>query len=154
MKSVLLFGALTLVCSLLFSSCGDRPDDPRLIFRPKFISEGQKIPFLDEHNVLGVQLVEIDNPFPEAKRKRIYSLWFTLNGRGRFALHAESGDNLGTNIHLFIQGQSIGYHPIQAPIQNGVLPILLSSQLQEADARYLQQQLERTIVEVHKKGRR
>ena len=153
LKGYLLAVGLSLVCWALLSSCGGGPD-PRAMYRPKFSIESTSIPFLDEYNLLGVQLVEIDNPFPEAKRKRIYSLWFNLDGRGRFALHAETGDNLGKTIHMFIQGQSVGYHPIQAPIDNGVLPVLLSSQLQESDARFLLLQLERTIVEVHKKGRR
>jgi hypothetical protein len=98
-----------------------------------------------------VQLVEVDNPFPESARKRIYSLWFTLDGRGRYALHAETGDFLGETIHMFIAGQSVGYHPIQAPIDNGVLPILLSTHMQEADARFLHQQLQRAIAETQRK---
>ncbi len=128
-------------------SCGERRPDPHALYRPKFFREGTGVPFLDESNIVGVQLVEVDNPFPEATRKRIYGLWFTLDGRGRYALHAETGDFLGETIHMFIAGQSVGYHPIQAPLDKGDLPILLSSHMKEADARFLHQQLQRTIVE-------
>ena len=70
LKGGLLAVGLSLVCWALLSSCGDRPD-PRTLYRPKFSIEATSIPFLDEYNLLGVQLVEIDNPFPEAERKRI-----------------------------------------------------------------------------------
>ena len=143
--------SLVFVFLALIVSCGDRPNDTRALYRPKFVLEKTSIPFLDEYNLTKVQLVEIDNPFPEASRKRIYSLWFTLDGRGRFALHAETGDHIGKTIHMFINGQSIGYHPIQTPIDIGVLPILLSPHMQEADARFLQQQLERTMAKVQNK---
>ncbi|MFP6854332.1 MAG: hypothetical protein VB980_01005 [Opitutales bacterium] len=140
-----------IILSIMLVSCGDRPDDPRSTYRPKFFRENTSIPFLDEHNLVSVQLVEVDNPFPEATRKRMYSLWFYLDGRGRFALHAETGDHLGKTIHMFISGQSIGYHPIQRPLDNGILPILLPPQMQEEDARFLQEQLQRTIAKVQKK---
>ena len=142
----LLAGSLALACLIFSVSCGERRPDPHTFYRPKFFREGTGVPFLDENNIRSVQLVEVDNPFPEATRKRIYGLWFALDGRGRYALHAETGDFLGDTIHMFIAGQSIGYHPIQAPIDNGVLPILLPPHMMEADARFLHQQLERTIV--------
>ena len=147
-------GFLLLLCSVLFFSCSDLPRNPTVIYKPKFFLQDTGIPFLDEHNILDVQLVEVDNPFPEAKRKRIYSLFFNLDGRGRFALHAESGDNVGKNIHMFIHGQSVGYHPIRAPIENGVFPILLSAHLGETDARFLLQQLKRTVLQVQKERNR
>ncbi len=151
MKDGLLTGALLLACLTFFVGCGEPRPDPHLMYRPKFFREGTGIPFLDENNIHSVQLVEVDNPFPESARKRIYSLWFTLDGRGRYALHAETGDFLGETIHMFIAGQSVGYHPIQAPIDNGVLPILLSTHMQEADARFLHQQLQRAIAETQRK---
>lgn len=154
MKGQVACGSLVLLCSVLFFSCSDLARNPAAGYKPKFFLEDTGIPFLDEHNIRSVQLVEVDNPFPEATRKRIYSLFFNLDGRGRFALHAETGDNVGKNIHMFIHGQSIGYHPIQAPIDNGVFPILLSSHLSETDARFLRQQLQRTIVEVQKERNR
>jgi hypothetical protein len=147
-------GFLVLLCSVVFFSCSDLPRNPTVTYKPKFFLANTGIPFLDEHNILSVQLVEVDNPFPEAKRKRIYSLFFNLDGRGRFALHAETGDNVGKNIHMFIHGQSVGYHPIRAPIANGVFPILLSVHLGETDARFLLQQLKRTIDVVKKERNR
>ncbi len=144
-------GAILFVMLHLLVSCGRGPEDPHNYYKPKFFREGTNIPFLDEYNVMEVQLIEIDNPFPEASRKRIYSLWFKLDGRGRFALHAESGDFSGQTIHMFIHGQSVGYHPIQRAISNGVLPILLDPKIREEDARFLHQQIQRAVVTAHKK---
>lgn len=143
--------ALALIVAGLLVSCGGRFNDRHAIYRPKFIREGTKIPFLDEHNLQDVQLFEIDNPFPQADRKRIYSLWFYLDGRGRFALHAESGKYRGATIHMFINGQPTGYHPISTPISNGVLPIVLDAQIEESGARFLQQQIKRAINDTIKR---
>ena len=154
MKGHMASGFFVLFCSALFFSCSDRPRNPTIAYKPKFFLEDTGIPFLDEYNISTVQLVEVDNPFPEAERKRIYSLFFNLNGRGRFALYIETGDNVGKNIHMFIHGQAVGYHPIRGPIENGVLPILLSAHLQKPDAHYLLHQLERTIDQVQKERNR
>lgn len=153
MRKPILVLALTLAFVALLSSCGDRRSQNWTMYRPKFSIEAAKIPFLNEYNLMGVQLVEIDNPFPQAERKRIYSLWFTLDGHGRFALHAETGDNIGRTIHMYIMGQSAGYHPITRPIESGVLRIFLYPEVEESAARNLHKQLERAIVEVHKRGK-
>tara|TARA_Y100000588_G_C13520940_1_gene613551 strand:- start:27 stop:479 length:453 start_codon:yes stop_codon:yes gene_type:complete len=143
--------ALALVMACFLVSCGDRFSNRHALYRPKFIREGTKIPFLDEHNLQDVQLVEIDNPFPQADRKRIYSLWFYLDGRGRFALHAESGENRGQTIYMFINGQQYGYHPITKPISDGILPIVLDVQFEESGARVLHEQIKGAILEVQKR---
>lgn len=117
--------------------------------RPRFfLSAYPTVPVLLEFDVVGVRLGTVDNIFSAEPEDRSYALWFAFNRKASILLYKLSVKNLGKNLILGINGQQMGVHPLDHAISNGVLPVLLNSIKTEEQARYLYNELSRSIVAI------
>lgn len=146
-KAVTIFSGIVL--SAISSCRGHRVDDKQITMRPRFfIDDSPSVPVLLEFDVVGVKLGTVDNIFSPEPEDRSYALWFSLNRKASILLHTLSVKNAGKNLLLGINGQQMGVHPIDNAISNGVLPILLNSVKTEEQARYLHNELARSIATI------
>ncbi|MDE0577459.1 MAG: hypothetical protein OSB39_10975, partial [Opitutales bacterium] len=86
--------------------------------------------------------------FSAEPEDRSYALWFAFNRRASILLQTLTVKNPGKNLILGINGQQMGVHPIDHSISNGVLPVLLTSIKTEEQARFLYDELSRSIVAI------
>ena len=143
-KALSAFSVMTLA---VITSCRDkRPNVGQITMRPRFVLEDQPtVPLLLEFDVIGVNLGTVDNIFSPEPEDRSYALWFAFNRKASILLHTLSVKNSGKNLILGINGQQMGVHPLDHAISNGVLPVLLNSIKTEEQARYLYNELSRSI---------
>ena len=141
---------LSVMTLALITSCREkRPDVGQITMRPRFVLEDQPtVPVLLEFDVIGVNLGTVDNIFSPEPEDRSYALWFAFNRKASILLHTLSVKNSGKNLILGINGQQMGVHPLDHAISNGILPILLNSIKTEEQARYLYDELSRSIVAI------
>lgn len=141
---------LSVMTLAVITSCREkRPDVGQITMRPRFVLEDQPtVPLLLEFDVIGVNLGTVDNIFSPEPEDRSYALWFAFNRKASILLHTLSVKNSGKNLILGINGQQMGVHPIDHSISNGVLPVLLNSIKTEEQARYLYNELSRSIVAI------
>ena len=141
---------LSIMTLALITSCREkRPDVGQITMRPRFVLEDQPtVPVLLEFDVIGVNLGTVDNIFSPEPEDRSYALWFAFNRKASILLHTISVKNSGKNLLLGINGQQMGVHPIDRAISNGVLPVLLTSIKTEEQARFLYDELSRSIVAI------
>lgn len=141
---------LSVMTLAVITSCREkRPDVGQITMRPRFVLEDQPtVPVLLEFDVIGVNLGTVDNIFSPEPEDRSYALWFAFNRKASILLHTISVKNSGKNLLLGINGQQMGVHPIDRAISNGVLPVLLNSIKTEEQARYLYDELSRSIVAI------
>jgi len=126
-----------------------RLGNKQITMRPRFVLEDQPtVPVLLEFDVIGVKLGTVDNIFSPDPEDRSYALWFAFNRKSAIVLHTISVKNPGKNLVLGINGQQMGVHPLDGAISNGVLPVLLSSIKTEEQARYLHNELSRSIAAI------
>jgi hypothetical protein len=141
---------LSVMTLAVITSCREkRPDVGQITMRPRFVIEGQPtVPVLLEFDVIGVTLGTVDNIFSPEPEDRSYVLWFSFNRRAAILLHTLSVKHSGKNLILGINGQQMGVHPIDNAISNGVLPVLLNSINTDEQARYLHDELSRSIAAI------
>ena len=141
---------LSIMTLAVITSCREkRPDVGQITMRPRFVLEDQPtVPLLLEFDVIGVNLGTVDNIFSTEPDDRSYALWFAFNRKASILLHTLSVKNAGKNLILGINGQQMGVHPLDHAISNGVLPVLLNSIKTEEQARYLYNELSRSIVAI------
>lgn len=134
---------LLLLLSPFIQSCRKGRSDPKKItMRPRVFLEGAApIPILDEYDFTGVQIGTIENILTDTPDDRSFALWFSLDRRSATTLQRETIRNIGKRLHLVIAGQTIGVHPIEQSISNGVLPFVLSYVTSEENAMILFQEL-------------
>jgi len=117
--------------------------------RPRVFLEGAApIPILDEYDFTSIQIGTVDNILTDNPADRRFALWFSLDRRSATTLQKETIRNIGNRFHLVIGGQTIGVHPIEKSISNGVLPFVLSSVVQEENALMLFQELNISLVHI------
>jgi hypothetical protein len=63
-------------------------------------------------------------------------------------LQKETIRNIGKRLHLVVGGQTIGVHPIEKSISNGVLPFVLSYVATEENALFLYQELSVSLIHI------
>lgn len=141
---------LSVMTLAVITSCREkRPHVGQITMRPRFVLEDQPtVPLLLEFDVIGVTLGTVDNIFSTEPEDRSYVLWFAFNRKASILLYKLSVKNLGMNLILGINGQQMGVHPLDHAISNGVLPVLLNSIKTEEQARYLYNELSRSIVAI------
>jgi len=141
---------LSVMTLAVITSCREkRPHVGQITMRPRFVLENQPtVPLLLEFDVIGVTLGTVDNIFSAEPEDRSYVLWFAFNRKASILLYKLSVKNLGKNLILGINGQQMGVHPLDHAISNGVLPVLLNSIKTEEQARYLYNELSRSIVAI------
>ena len=109
--------------------------------RPRVFLEGAApIPILDEYDFTGVQIGTIENILTDTPDDRSFALWFSLD-RESATLSKRNNSKYRKRLHLVIAGQTIGVHPIEQSISNGVLPFVLSYVTSEENAMILFQEL-------------
>jgi len=117
--------------------------------RPRVFLEGAApIPILDEYDFTSIQIGTVDNILTDNPADRRFALWFSLDRRSATTLQKETIRNIGNRFHLVIGGQTIGVHPIEKSISNGVLPFVLSSVVQEENALMLFQELNISLIHI------
>ncbi len=110
--------------------------------RPRIFLEGASpIPLFDEYDIRGVQMGTVENILSAEETDRVYAIWLSLDRRSAFHLQKETVRHLGKRFQLVVEGQIIGVHPIEKSISNGVLPFILSTQLNNEGAQFLYSQL-------------
>ena len=141
---------LLLLLSPFLQSCRKGRSDPKKItMRPRVFLEGAApIPILDEYDFTGVQIGTIDNILTDNPDDRSFALWFSLDRRSATTLQRETIRNIGKRLHLVIAGQTIGVHPIEQSISNGVLPFVLSYVTSEENAMILFQELNVSLYHI------
>lgn len=138
---------LSLVFFILQSCQSRKFDSSKISMRPKIFMEGASpIPLFDEYDLKGVQLGTVKNIFSDNENDRVFSIWLSLDRRSSFYLQKETTVNLGNRLQLVANGQILGIHPIEGTISNGVLPFILSPRMSEEEARFLQAQLQQSIM--------
>ena len=114
--------------------------------RPRIFLEGASpIPLFDEYDIKGIQMGTVDNILSQDESDRVYAIWLSLDRRSAFHLQKETVRHLGKRFQLVIDGQIIGVHPIEKSVSNGILPFILSTQLNDSGAQYLYTQLSQSI---------
>lgn len=117
--------------------------------RPRvFLDGAAPIPILDEYDFTSVQIGTVANILTDNPDDRRFALWFSLDRRSATTLQKETIRNIGKRLHLVIGGQTIGVHPIEKSISNGVLPFVLSSIAKEDSALSLFQELNISLVHI------
>ena len=141
---------LSVMTLAVITSCREkRPHVGQITMRPRFVLENQPtVPLLLEFDVIGVTLGTVDNIFSTEPEDRSYVLWFAFNRKASILLYKLSVKNLGKNLILGINGRQMGVHPLDHAISNGVLPVLLNFIKTEEQARYLYNELSRSIVAI------
>ena len=141
---------LTSLSGLFLGSCRKNRSDPKKItMRPRVFLEGAApIPILDEYDFTNVQIGTVDNILTDNPDDRRFALWFSLDRRSATTLQKETIRNIGKRFHLVSGGQTIGIHPIEKAISNGVLPFVLSSAFKEENALILFQELSISLVHI------
>jgi len=117
--------------------------------RPRVFLEGAApIPILDEYDFTNVQIGTVDNILTDDPNDRKFALWFSLDRRSATTLQKETIRNIGKRLHLVVGGQTIGVHPIEKSISNGVLPFVLSYVATEENALFLYQELSVSLTHI------
>lgn len=131
-------------------SCRKGRSDPKKItMRPRVFLEGAApIPILDEYDFTNVQIGTVDNILTDNPNDRKFALWFSLDRRSATTLQKETIRNIGKRLHLVVGGQTIGVHPIEKSISNGVLPFVLSYVATEENALFLYQELSVSLIHI------
>lgn len=123
-----------------------RFDRSKVSMRPRIFLEGASpIPLFDEYDIKGIQMGTVDNILSPDESDRVYAIWLSLDRRSAFHLQKETVRHLGKRFQLVIDGQIIGVHPIEKSVSNGILPFILSTQLNDSGAQYLYTQLSQSI---------
>lgn len=123
-----------------------RFDRSKVSMRPRIFLEGASpIPLFDEYDIKGIQMGTVDNILSQDESDRVYAIWLSLDRRSAFHLQKETVRHLGKRFQLVIDGQIIGVHPIEKSVSNGILPFILSTQLNDSGAQYLYTQLSQSI---------
>ena len=104
------------------------------------------IPLFDEYDINGIQIGTVQNIFSDDEKDRVFAIWLSLDRRSSFYVQKETSSNLGRRLQLVANGQVLGIHPIERTISNGVLPFILSTRMNEQEARFLYEQLGQSIV--------
>jgi hypothetical protein len=136
--------------ALILGACRKNRSDPKKItMRPRvFLDGAAPIPILDEYDFTSVQIGTVANILTDNPDDRRFALWFSLDRRSATTLQKETIRNIGKRLHLVIGGQTIGVHPIEKSISNGVLPFVLSSIAKEDSALSLFQELSISLVHI------
>ena len=129
-------------------SCRERNfDQSKITMRPKIYMEGSSpIPLFDEYDLKGIQIGTVQNIFSDDQKDRVFAIWLSLDRRSSFYVQKETSSNLGRRFQLVANGQVLGIHPIERTITSGVLPFILSTKMNEQEARFLYEQLGQSIV--------
>ena len=106
------------------------------------------IPIFDEYDLTSVQLGTVDNIFSEDPKDRIFALWFTFDRRSAMALQKETIRNVGKKLQLSIGGQLVGIHPIERGVSNGILPFILSENINPENAALLYNELQQSLFHI------
>lgn len=115
--------------------------------RPKIYLQGASpIPLFDEYDIQSVQIGTVQNILSDDPSERVFAIWLSLDRRASFYLQKETSGNLGRRLQLVINGQTLGIHPIERTIANGVLPFILPTKMNENEARFLYEQLSQSIL--------
>ena len=115
--------------------------------RPKIYLQGASpIPLFDEYDIQSVQIGTVQNILSDDPNERVFAVWLSLDRRASFYLQKETSGNLGRRLQLVINGQTLGIHPIERTIANGVLPFILPAKMNENEARFLYEQLSQSIL--------
>ena len=117
--------------------------------RPRIYMENTApIPIFDEYDLTSVQLGTVDNIFSEDPKDRIFALWFTFDRRSAMALQKETIRNVGKKLQLSIGGQLVGIHPIERGVSNGILPFILSENINPENAALLYNELQQSLFHI------
>ena len=136
--------------ALFFSSCRKFRHDPaKITMRPRIFLEGAApIPLFDEYDFRQVQLGTIANIMSENPKDRMFALWFSFDRRSTMNLQKETVRHVGRRLHLVIGGEIVGVHPIEGGITNGILPFVLSSNMPQANAVFLYNELSTSLMHI------
>ena len=93
----------------------------------------------------GIQMGKVDNILSPDESDLVYAIWLSFDRISAFHLQKETVRHLGKRFQLVIDGQIIGVHPIEKSVSNGILPFILSTQLNDSGAQYLYTQLSQSI---------
>ncbi len=153
---------LTFGGAAFLTGCGDRvtgnrPRKSDITMAPQFVLSHQPVvPVLLEVDCLGVSLANVDNIFSSDPKDRSYALYFAMTASAVSDLSVVTQKHVGRKLFLIVNGEQMGVHPIDKPITNGILPVLLTGKdMDEAKARLLHAHLERSIAAIqyfHTKG--
>lgn len=146
----------------LLTGCGDRsgasrPKKSDITMAPQFVLSHQPIvPVLLEMDFTGVQLANVDNIFSPDPKDRSYALYFALTHSASSTLSSVTQKHVGKKLYLMVSGQQLGVHPIDKPVTNGVLPVLLTGRdVDEDRARLIHAHLARSLAAIqyfHSRG--
>ena len=140
---------LSFLPALSLSSCRKRHDPDKITMRPRIFLEGSApIPLFDEYDFRQVQLGTIANIMTENPNDRMFALWFSFDRRSSMDLQKETVRHVGKRLHLVIGGEIVGVHPIEGGITNGILPFVLSSNMPQANAVFLYNQLNTSLMHI------
>ena len=140
---------LSFLPALFLSSCRKRHDPEKITMRPRIFLEGAApIPLFDEYDFIKVQLGTIANIMTENPNDRMFALWFSFDRRSSMDLQKETVRNIGKRLHLVIGGEIVGVHPIEGGITNGILPFVLSSNMPQANAVFLYNELSTSLMHI------
>ena len=144
----ILFRFALLFLFLGLNSCKREKIDPsKITMRPKIYLQGASpIPLFDEYDIQSVQIGTVQNILSDDPSERVFAIWLSLDRRASFYWHKETSGNLGRRLQLVINGQTLGIHPIERTIANGVLPFILPTKMNENEARFLYEQLSQSIL--------
>ena len=147
-KTKIFFWLVAISACLLVISCKKRKiDQSKITIRPKIYMEGASpIPMFDEYDIRNAQIGTVENIFSEDENDRVFTVWLTLDRRSAFFLQKETATHIGRRLQLVSNGQTLGIHPIEQTITNGVIPFILSTQMTEQGARYLFEQLGQSLI--------
>ncbi len=158
------FRVLTALGVGVLTGCGDRfgggvgrPRKSDITMAPQFVLSHQPVvPVLLEVDFTGVQLASVDNIFSPDPVDRSYALYFALTQSAASTLSTVTQKHVGKKLYLMASGQQLGVHPIDRPVTNGVLPVLLTGKKMNEDrARFIHSHLERSLAAIqyfHAKG--
>ena len=140
---------LSFLPALFLSSCRNRHDPSKITMRPRIFLEGAApVPLFDEYDFIKVQLGTIANIMTENPNDRMFALWFSFDRRSAMDLQKETVRNIGKRLHLVIGGEIVGVHPIEGGITNAILPFVLSSNMPQANAVYLYNELSTSLMHI------
>ena len=117
--------------------------------RPRIFIEGAApIPIIDEYDVAGVQVGSFSDILSANEQDRVFGLWLALDRRGAMTLQKETAGNLGKNLNLVVNGNVIGFHPVEKTIVNGFIPFLFTNRLSEEEVMMIYTQLQTSIPHI------
>jgi hypothetical protein len=145
-----LFALLLLAPSLFFTGCSkDKYDPTKITMRPRIFIEGAApVPIIDEYDIAGVQVGSFSDILSANEQDRVFGLWLALDRRGSMTLQKETAGNLGKNLNLVVNGNVMGFHPVEKTIVNGFIPFLFTSRLSEEDVMIIYTQLQNSIPHI------